>query len=240
MQQASSHIMKKLLPFIHSRFNSGAWAVVMLVIIEALSAFLSGSLTVGKLTPSERVLPNRVLYGAWATIVVVALLITIILWLVNDRRRLRLAIFVANTLLTGQLFVATLLLVVRLLQSVKITVPVLIGDAIIIFLTNILIFALWYWFIDSANTRFFKTADSVSWDFLFPQRQANYPGYENWVPHFFDYLFLAYSTSVAFSAADTQPLSRASKILMTTQSAMSLIAITAVVGTAINILASSA
>jgi hypothetical protein len=232
--------MNRLSPFIHSRFNSGAWAVALLIIIEALSAFLSGSLTVGKLTPSEDILPGRMLYGVWATIVVVVLLITVSLWLMNDRRRLRLAIFAANSLLTGQLFVATLLLVVRLLQSVKITVPVLIGDALIIFLTNILIFALWYWFIDSANTHFFKTTDSVSWDFLFPQRQASYPGYENWTPRFFDYLFLAYSTSVAFSAADTLPLSRAAKVLMVTQSAISLIAITAVVGTAINILASNA
>jgi hypothetical protein len=232
--------MNRLSPFIRARFNSGAWAVVMLILIEALSAFLSGSLTVGKLTPSENILPTRVLYSLWLVVVIGVLFITVMLWLVNDRRRLRLAIFAANGLLTGQLFVATLLLVVRLLQSVKITVPVLIGDALIIFLTNILIFALWYWFIDSANTHFFKTADTVSWDFLFPQRQASYPGYENWTPHFSDYLFLAYSTGVAFSAADTLPLSRAAKVLMVTQSAISLIAITAVIGTAINILASNA
>jgi hypothetical protein len=232
--------MSHFVHFIQSRFNSGAWAVFMLVTIEALSGFLSSSLTVGKLTPNEDILPSRAMYGAWVGIVILMLLITVTLWLVNHRRRLRLAIFATNTLLTVQLFVATLLLVVRLLQSVKITVAVLIGDALIIFLTNILIFALWYWFIDSANTHFFKTTDGVSWDFLFPQRQTNYPGYEAWVPHFFDYLFLAYSTSVAFSAADTLPLSRAAKILMITQSAISLIAITAVIGTAINILASNA
>jgi hypothetical protein len=232
--------MNRLSLFIRSRFNSGAWAVALLIIIEALSAFLSGSLTVGKLTPSENVMPTHVLYSIWLVVVIGVLFITVMLWLVNDRRRLRLAIFAANSLLTGQLFIATLLLVVRLLQSVKITVPVLIGDALIIFLTNILIFALWYWFIDSANTHFFKTTDTVSWDFLFPQRQASYPGYENWTPHFSDYLFLAYFTGVAFSAADTLPLSRAAKVLMVTQSAISLIAITAVVGTAINILASNA
>jgi hypothetical protein len=53
MQHASSHIMKKLFPLIHSRLNSGAWTMVMLVVIEALSAFLSGSLTVGELTPGS-------------------------------------------------------------------------------------------------------------------------------------------------------------------------------------------
>ena len=55
MQRASAHFMRNLFPRIHSRLNSnsGAWAVVMLVAIEALSAFLSGSLTVGGLTPGS-------------------------------------------------------------------------------------------------------------------------------------------------------------------------------------------
>jgi uncharacterized membrane protein len=78
------------------------------------------------------------------------------------------------------------------------------------------------------------------WDFLFPQRQATLPGYEGWQPRFWDYVFLAYTTSVAFSPADTLPLSRAAKVLMLTQSIIALIAITAVAGTAINILAGSA
>jgi uncharacterized membrane protein len=143
-------------------------------------------------------------------------------------------------LFTAQLFIASMLLVVRLAQSVKITVLGLIGDALIIFITNILIFALWYWFIDSANTRFFKATDQAAWDFLFPQRQAALPGYADWTPHFFDYIFLAYTTSVAFSPTETAPLSRAAKILMMTQSAISLIAIVVVAGTAINILAGSA
>jgi hypothetical protein len=55
-----------------------------------------------------------------------------------------------------------------------------------------------------------------------------------------DYLFLAHTTSVAFSPTDTLPLSRSAKVLMATQSAISLIAITVVAGTAINILAGSA
>ncbi len=232
--------MKKISQFIHSRLNSGAWALVLLIVIELLSNSLSASLTIGRLTPNEQLVPHQALYGFWVALVVLLLLAAIVLWGLNDLRRQRLAIFAINSLFTVQLFVGALLLVVRLLQSVKITVPALIGDALIIFVTNILIFALWYWFIDSANTRFFKVTDKTSWDFLFPQRQADYPGYEGWTPHFFDYLFLAYMTSVAFSPTDTPPLSRAAKLLTMTQSAISLIAIVVVAGTAINILAGSA
>lgn len=55
-----------------------------------------------------------------------------------------------------------------------------------------------------------------------------------------EYLFLAYNTSVAFSPTETAPLSRAAKILTMTQSAISLIAIVVVAGTAINVLVGSA
>lgn len=158
----------------------------------------------------------------------------------NDVRRLRLAIFFLNGIFTVQLFLAAVLIVVRMIQSVKISVTTLIIDAVILFITNILIFALWYWFIDSANTRFFQPSTEVQWDFLFPQRQAEYPGYAEWKPQFLDYLYLAYTMSVAFSPTDTLPLSRSAKLLTMTQSAISLIAIVVVAGTAINILAGSA
>jgi hypothetical protein len=232
--------MRKLLPFFRSRLNSGAWALGILVIIEVLSNFLSASLTIGRLTPSEQILPHSYLYSYWVAFIVLLLAAVAVLWLRNDRRRMRWAVFAVNSLFTLQLFISSLLLVVRLVQSVKITVLTLLGDALIIFMTNLLIFALWYWFIDSANTRFFKATTQPSWDFLFPQRQAALPGYGSWTPHFFDYLFLAYTMSVAFSPTDTAPLSRAAKTLTMTQSAISLIAIVVVAGTAINILAGNA
>ncbi len=232
--------MTQLSQLVRSRLNSGAWAVLVLIMIEVISNSLSANLTVGHLTPSEPILPHARLYGYWVALIAVLLVVTIVLWLRNDRRLLRLAIFAVNSLFTVQLLLASILLVLRLLQSVKITVASLIGDAMIILITNLLIFALWYWFIDSANSRFFKATDQPSWDFLFPQRQAELPGYANWSPHFFDYVFLAFTMSVAFSPTDTAPLSRAAKILTMAQSTISLIAIVVVAGTAINILAGSA
>jgi hypothetical protein len=232
--------MQKLFDFFRSRLNSGAWALAVLVLIEVLSNSLSANLTIGRLTPSEQAVPHALLYNYWAGFIVLLLAAVAALWLRNDRRRLRWAIFAVNSLFTVQLFIASLLLVVRMVQSVKITVLNLIGDALIIFITNLLIFALWYWFIDSANTRFFKVTTQPTWDFLFPQRQSALPGYAEWTPRFFDYLFLAFTMSVAFSPTDTAPLSRAAKILTMTQSTISLIAIVVVAGTAINVLAGSA
>jgi len=222
------------------RLNIHAWALLVLVIIEVLTNFLSDNLTVGQLTPNEQLMPHRLLYDLWLGVIILGLLAAVILWTLNNSRRLRVAIFLLNGVFTVQLLVATVLIVVRLAHSDKVTVTTLLLDGVVIFVTNILIFALWYWYIDSASTRFLDNTIDRRWDFLFPQRQASFPGYEDWQPRFWDYVFLAYTTSVAFSPTDTLPLSRAAKVLTMTQSIIALIAITAVVGTAINSLAGSA
>jgi hypothetical protein len=232
--------MPNLSHAVRLRLNIHAWALLVLVIIEVLTNFLSENLTVGQLTSNEQLMPNRQLYDLWLGVIILGLLAAVILWTLNNSGRLRLAIFLLNGVFTFQLLVATLLIVVRLAHSDKVTVTTLLLDGVVIFVTNILIFALWYWYIDSSQTRFLTDSVDRRWDFLFPQRQAILPGYENWQPRFWDYVFLAYTTSVAFSPADALPLSRAAKVLMMTQSIIALIAITAVVGTAINILAGNA
>ena len=231
--------MPNLPPAVRLRLNIHAWALLVLVIIEVLTNILSEDLTVGQLTPNEQLIPHRPLYNFWLGFICLGLLAAVILWTLNNSRRLRAAILLLNGVFTVQLFVATVLIVVRLLRSTKVEVTTLLLDGVVIFVTNILIFSLWYWYIDSSSTRFLDTVIDRRWDFLFPQRQAVYPGYENWQPRFWDYVFLAYTTSVAFSPTDTLPLSRAAKALTMTQSIIALIAITAVVGTAINILAGS-
>jgi hypothetical protein len=221
------------------RLNTHAWALVLLLIVEVLTNFLSENLTIGHLTLNEQLMPHWELYNIWRVVIIVCWLAAVVLWAVNHVRRLRTAIFVLNGLFTAQLLLATVLIVVRLLQSTKVIITTLIVDALVIFATNILIFALWYWYIDSSSTHFLETAQDRRWDFLFPQRQTTLPGYESWQPRFMDYVFLAYTTSVAFSPADTLPLSPAAKILTLTQSIIALIVISVVAGTAINILAGS-
>ena len=77
--------------------------------------------------------------------------------------------------------------------------------------------------------------------FLFPQMAMDpqvkiATGEQSWSPHFIDYLFLAFTTSTAFSPTDTPPLSRWAKVLMMLQSMISLLAIALLAGRAIDIL----
>jgi hypothetical protein len=219
------------------RLNSHAWALVILVIIEVLISFLSDNLTIGRLTLNEELIPHKQIYNVWLGITILCLLAVVVLWILDNHRWLRMMIFLLNGLFTVQLLAATLLIIVHLLQSTKVLLTTLMMDGFIIFVTNVLVFSLWYWYIDSTSTRFLDNTVDSRWDFLFPQRQAVFPGYENWLPRFWDYVFLAFTTSVSFSPTDTLPLSLTAKLLVMTQSIIALIAITAVVGTAINILA---
>lgn len=59
------------------------------------------------------------------------------------------------------------------------------------------------------------------------------------MPHYTDYLFVAFTTSFAFSPTDVMPLTRRAKLLMMLQASISIITLTGLAGTAINILASS-
>ncbi len=98
----------------------------------------------------------------------------------------------------------------------------------------------------NSNALYFSRApipyprDKDAWDFLFPQRGGEIPHYEIWVPKYTDYLFIAFTTSIAFSPTDTLPLTRRAKILMMLQAGVSLVTITAIASSAINIMAGGA
>ena len=75
-------------------------------------------------------------------------------------------------------------------------------------------------------------------DFLFPQTDAPELARPGWRPLFPDYLYLAFTTVVAFSPTDTLPLTRRAKGLMAVQSVISLAVIVVVISRVINVLPS--
>ena len=70
---------------------------------------------------------------------------------------------------------------------------------------------------------------------MLPEAKAA-AGLETWSPNFLDYLFLAFNTSTAFSPTDSPVLTRWAKILMMTQSLISLTVIALLAARAVNIL----
>jgi hypothetical protein len=106
-----------------------------------------------------------------------------------------------------------------------------------IWLTNVMIFGLWYWEIDRGGPGRRVAGCDLLPDFQFPQMTdevaALYPG---WRPQFVDYLYLALTNATAMSPTDTMPLSAQAKLLMGLQSLVSLVTIGLVVSRAVNIL----
>jgi len=111
----------------------------------------------------------------------------------------------------------------------------LIIAGVLIWLTNVLIFSLWYWELDRDGPGNRAAGEDGAPDFLFPQMTEPElcPG---WRPMFFDYLYVSMTNATAFSPTDTMPLSVESKMLMGGQSLISLVTIGLVISRAVNIL----
>lgn len=116
-------------------------------------------------------------------------------------------------------------------------------DAVNIWLTNVIVFSLWYWSIDRGGPASRGVIGPGERDFLFPQMQMQMQTQQNsgtrdtaWSPGFVDYLYVAFTNASAFSPTDTMPLSGRAKLLMMAQSSISLLTLALVAARAVNIL----
>ena len=109
-------------------------------------------------------------------------------------------------------------------------------DAVNIWMTNVVIFALWFWTIDRSGPTGSAAGSDCNTDFVFTQQQIRTPQFKDWMPGFIDYLFLAFTNATAFSPADTFPLTHRAKLLMMAESGTSLITIALVAARAVGIL----
>jgi uncharacterized membrane protein len=112
----------------------------------------------------------------------------------------------------------------------------LIISGMLIWLTNFLIFALWYWEIDRGGPGKRAAGCDAAPDFLFPQMSDDRIEPRDWRPRFIDYLYVSLTNATAFSPTDAMPLSPMAKSVMGIQSLVSLVTIGLVVSRAVNIL----
>jgi uncharacterized membrane protein len=149
--------------------------------------------------------------------------------------------FAVDVVLTVGLIIS-LILLINALPTRQETPQALLLSAAYLWITNILVFALWYWRLDAGGPhQRDQRAGHANGAFLFPQmtmteaalKQA---GQQDWSPNFVDYLFLAFNTSTAFSPTDVPVLARWGKILMMLQALLSLLIIALLAARAINIL----
>jgi hypothetical protein len=197
-------------------------AAVTLVAVGGIYASLSGSLRVG---------PR----GLLLVLVVVLLALLAGAHMHGTHRLVRTLALGAVGLVTVAI-VASSVLLVSTLPGRGTPAPKLLRDAALLWITNVLTFAVWYWEIDAGGPGRRRTDAHESKDFLFPQVAADTAASPGWAPGFVDYLFLAFNTSTAFSPTDTAVLSQRAKLLMMSQSLISLLVIAVLAARAINTL----
>jgi hypothetical protein len=149
--------------------------------------------------------------------------------------------YILNSVITLAM-IGSLALLITVLTAHKISPPELLRSAAALWITNILIFASWYWRLDAGGPHErARTPGHTDGAFLFPQMTMDpaaklAAGEHEWEPNFVDYLFLAFNTSTALSPTDVPVLSRWAKLLMMIQALISLVVIVLLAGRAVNIL----
>jgi hypothetical protein len=112
----------------------------------------------------------------------------------------------------------------------------LIRVAVVLWLTNIIVFALAFFELDGGGPFRRRTGESRP-DFLFPQQTDDLcEKWPDWRPTFVDYLYLSFTNSTSFSPTDTMPLSHWAKMLMLVEAASALVTIGVIAARAVNIL----
>jgi len=215
----------------HPEKREPRWHIELAIICAIVLQFvLADKLTVGP----------KYLITALEAFLLIVLAITRHDSLIYKSARLR---RLAGLILTGMISVANISSLILVLYHLlnhpdKADGRSLIFSAVAIFLTNIIVFGLWYWQLDGGGPGGRGTHQPPI-DFLFPQRTVTVAFTEqpNWQPSFFDYLYVSITNATAFSPTDTMPLTHRAKLLMSTQGVTSLLTVALVAARAINILA---
>ncbi len=138
--------------------------------------------------------------------------------------------------------IGSIILLLRAIPNHEVAPLQLLHSATVLWVTNILVFAVWYWRLDAGGPHKRNMREiHIDGAFLFPQMTIDGPtdnpdDDKNWHPLFVDYLFLAFNTSTALSPTDVPVLSRWAKGLMMVQATISLTVVGLLAARAVNIL----
>ena len=123
--------------------------------------------------------------------------------------------------------------------------PRLLESAAVLWATNVIVFAAWYWRLDAGGPHARDGREAhMEGAFLFPQMTVDAPGRkgvslaeaEGWRPGFIDYLALSFYTATAFSPTDVLVLTRWAKLMMMVQAGISFGTVILLTARAVNIL----
>src|SRR5216117_3895750 len=189
-------------------------------------------------------LPRTLVVGPiWLlpTVIVVLLVPTVVSHRVGRHSLNRVLGIIINGITTLAL-IGSVILLVRALPSHRETPLQLLRSGGLLWLTNVIVFALWYWRLDGGGpTLRQKEKKFGSTSFLFPQMQITHderPEFEctRWRPAFIDYLFVAFTQSSTFGPTDAPLLARWAKVLAMIQILISLTIVILLISRAVGVM----
>jgi uncharacterized membrane protein len=210
--------------------------------VTDVESFVPVSIAIGTAVVLQALLPERVAQLRWLFVGASALLFAVFA-VANPRRMqtrprlVRGAMLALIAILSIGNIVSAGRLVVDLVNEEGIRDAgklLLTGGAI--WLTNVIVFSLWYWEFDRGGPIVRALAPNAALDFMFPQMQETQLAPRDWQPLYVDYLYLSFTNAMAFSPTDVMPLSRWAKFTMLVQSLVSLVLALLVIARAVNVL----
>jgi uncharacterized membrane protein len=184
---------------------------------------------------------GELLAGPQYVLIPIEIVLAVVIGLSTVKRRSEQRIFshavvLALLGLLSAVNVTSLILVLNALivDHIIVSGPELLGSAIAIFMTNIIVFALWYWEIDSPgfSHRRWSRHDK---DFQFTQQDSP-KQFGEWRAEFLDYLYVSITNAINFAPADARPLTHGAKLLMASQALISVFTLALVVARSVSIL----
>jgi len=170
-------------------------------------------------------LPRNLVIGPiWLlpTLIVVLLVPTVVSHRVGRQSLNRTLGFVINGITTLAL-IGSVILLVRALPAHRESPVQMLRSGGLLWLTNVIVFALWYWRLDGGGP-------------TLRQKQKKFGSKSFLFPRFIDYLFVALTQSSTFGPTDAPVLARWAKILAMVQILISLTIVVLLISQAVGVL----
>ena len=214
--------------------------IIVLAIITLHDFLLSSTLSIpavlGKINLLRLISLDRIASGLEYVVPIGIFAALLISWFTEHDRWVHTLAVVYLAWVTVRLTTKVILVSVIIASRPQNGVGVLLKDVVVLWIANVLLFGAWYWIIDAGGPRLRREGPSERFDFAFPQRVASLPGWQNWQPGFWDYVFLGFCGSTQFGLADTLVLSLRAKLLLMLQAALSVTVIVFIASIAISAL----
>jgi hypothetical protein len=181
--------------------------------------------------------------ATWGIIAIIVILLVALI--IGDPGRidrqtvwLRVLTDVLISIITAVNAIAAFRLVLAIVNSDPFTenARVLLAAGAAVWMTNVIAYSLWYWDLDRGGAAARARGTTARPAFIFPEMLSEGFVEPGWSPTYVDYFHLSFSTATAFSPTDVSAVKKWAKLVMISESAISLVVAILVVARAVNVL----